>query len=210
MRDFHRVFFTVLAIFLLVSFAISQTSHYISQFEVASQGNDGWDDVGWWAGFNSVTRIDDPTGRSAGVLQLDIASANNGPGINRSPLDIEGAYDLSVWVYLPSDFPDDGFIRWWGQDNGNWIHFEDTPYYGADMPKETWVTIDFHARSRYMQDSTTFNPYTNQMGWCGVQVVVPDSLWSGVVLLDDFTRVGADPVQIADFEVGSRIRPVYL
>jgi hypothetical protein len=203
MQNFHKVFLSFLLLFFLASFAISQSPHYISQFEVAGVGEDGWADVGWWAGFNSVTRIDDPTGRSAGVLQLDCASANNGPGINRSPLDAEGAYDLSVMVYLPADFPDSGFVQWWGQDNDHWSHFEDTPYYGVDLPKEHWVPINFHLMSRFLTDSSTFNPYDYQFGWCGVRVTVPDENWSGIVLLDDIARVGADPIEVADFEVSS-------
>lgn len=203
MQNYYRFFLFLLLLFFLTSWAISQTPHYISQFEVSDVGTDGWADVGWWAGFNSVTRIDDPTGRSVGVLQLVCDSANAGPGINKSPLDVEGAYDLSVWVYLPANFPDDGYIQWWGQDNQHWSHFEDTPYYGADLPKEHWVTINFHLMSRFLSDSLTFNPYTYQMGWCGVKITVPDPSWSGTILLDDIGRVGADPVEVADFEVES-------
>ena len=196
----------ILTIIGLVSFSALQ-AQIVADFEVEALGTQGFVDNGWGAGLTSVERIADPTGRSAGVLAVGIDGSQDWRGVFEKPsFSPENAHLVSIMVYLPADYPDIGVVELFGQDNAVWAHNVQT-YQVADLPKETWVVLNFAIYSVFLATPGQLDPYApHQFGRWGVQLqvgddTVYDNTYTGQVLFDDLTLLGDDPKVISDFEV---------
>jgi len=179
----------------------------IADFEVEAMGTQGFADNGWGAGLTGVNRIADPTGQSNGVLAVDFDASLDWRGvIEKTSFSPQNAHLISFMVHLPSNFPDSGVVELWAQDNTNWAHTTQ-PYYGVDLPKESWVVLNYDIYSIFLADPGQLNPYDpNQFGKWGVQLQAGsetnyDNTFKGQVLFDDLTLLGDEPKAISDFEV---------
>jgi hypothetical protein len=188
-----------LPILCLLAFSAAQ-AQVVADFDVAALGTQGFADNGWGSALNSVTREADPTGGSAGVLAVDYNGTKGTSGvIEKDSFSPKNAHVLAFSVYLPADFPDDGSLQFFAQDNSHWAHTTET-YNGVDIPKETWITLNFHIRGLNLASPATFDPYSpNQFGKFGVAINAP-ATFSGLVLFDNLTLLGDVPRVQADFE----------
>ncbi|MDZ7260939.1 MAG: T9SS type A sorting domain-containing protein [candidate division KSB1 bacterium] len=187
----------------LMAFSAVQ-AQVIADFEVEALGTQGFADNGWGKGLTGVNRIADPTGRSAGVLAVGF------DGSLCPPEDVRGDFEkmlfspkkahiISIMVYLPSNFPDEGSIEFFGQDNSHWSHTTQS-YAGKDLPKQKWIALNFYLYSRFLTNPN-FNPYDpNMFGRWGVQINGTPT-FAGQLLFDDVTLLGDEPKYISNFEV---------
>lgn len=186
----------------LIGFTAAQ-AQVIADFEAAAAGTQGFVDNGWGKGLTGVNRIADPTGRSAGVLAVGFNGANDTRGDFEKPsFSPKKAHVISILVYLPSNFPDDGALQIFGQDNKNWSHTTET-YLGKNLPKQAWIPLNFHIAGLNLADPSKFNPYDpNQFGRWGIEVQggANAASFAGELFFDDVTLLGDEPKVQADFE----------
>jgi hypothetical protein len=170
-------------------------------FETEALGTDGFADNGWGTGLTAVERIADPTGVSDGVLSLGCNASGSGV-IQKDNVSTNNAEVISFKIYLPADFPDSASVTFWSQDNATWSGFPSSTYYGIDLPKETWVALNFDLLELDISEAEVFEPYPpNKMGKLGIQIVFYDAAFTGDILVDDVTYIGVEPSIISDFEV---------
>ncbi len=188
----------ILSLLCLLAVPAAQ-AQVIADFETEALGTAGFADNGWGAALTSVARVADPTGAGGFVLALEY---NGTAGvIEKGNYDPKNGHVISYHFYLPADFPDDGVIQFWGQDNANWSHTTEN-YNGVDLPKETWVSLNFHIKGLNLKSPATFNPYSpNLFGKWGVQIST-SAAYTGQILIDDVTLLGDVPRVQADFETG--------
>jgi hypothetical protein len=186
----------ILSILCLFAFTASQ-AQVIADFETEALGTGGFADNGWGTALTSVARIADPTGASGFVLALNY---NGTAGvIEKGNTDPKAGHVISFHFYLPADFPDDGIVQFWGQDNSHWSHTTEN-YTGASLPKGKWVSVNFHIKGLSLKNPSTFNPYSpNLFGKWGVQISTA-AAYTGQILIDDVTLLGDVPRVQADFE----------
>jgi hypothetical protein len=186
----------ILSLLCLLAVPAAQ-AQVIADFETEALGTGGFADNGWGTALTSVSRVADPTGASGFVLGLEY---NGTAGvIEKGNTDPKNGHVISAHFYLPADFPDDGVIQFWGQDNANWSHTTEN-YNGVDLPKGKWVSLNFHIKGLNLKSPSTFNPYSpNQFGKWGVQISTA-AAYTGQILIDDVTLLGDVPRVQADFE----------
>ena len=148
---------------------------------------EGYFDAAWFGPLSAFERIDDPTGRSTGVLRLgcDGSLADRGvvQSYNRDP---QEATVASWHIYLPTSFPDSAIVSVWGDDNVTGWSWNSTDIYGIDLPKETWYPVYFLMEQRHIAVPTGFNPFGgNILAHFGIQIFYYDLSWSGDVYVDD-------------------------
>lgn len=190
----------LLVVVMVCAFSGNVFGQVFVDFETSA--NDFYDN-GWGSGFTSVSWMADPTGRSAGVLALECNAANGGKGvIQKDNVDPSDAPVIGFYVYLPADFPDDGQITIWGQDNAHWAGWNATDISGVNIPKETWFPVYFNMKQISLRNPATFYPYEgNKLGKMGLQVFFGVSTtWTGTVYVDDGAYIGVEPKMFADFE----------
>lgn len=194
--------FLLLALCILL-FAGTASSQVFIDFELEALGTNNFADNGWATGLDDVVRISDPTGRSAGVLAVAMNPDAGTSGVieNGVQLDMMGAEVLSYMIWVPAEFPDSASVVCWAQDNATWSGFPSSTYYGIDLPKETWITINFDVKELDVSEGAGFEPYTpNKLGKYGIQFNF-DETFDGEFYIDDIALVGAEPNVISDFEI---------
>jgi hypothetical protein len=187
----------------LISVFISLGSVFAQVFADFESTTHDFYDNGWATGFTSVSQIADPTSRTAGVLALECNAANGVKGIiEKDNVETNGAPVMGFYIYLPADFPDDGQITLWGQDNVHWAGWNATDYAGSAIPKQVWYPVYFNMKQLSIKDPGTFDPYgAAKLGKMGMQVFFGASTtWTGTVYVDDASLIGAEPKSFADFE----------
>ena len=170
----------------------------IADFEFPPAETQGFEDANWFPGcLVDFSRIDDPTGRSLGVVSMTCdASKSDRAVIRIQNLDPGSAPILGCYIYLPADFPDPGLISVWGDDNvGGW-RWNSTDYHGYEFPKETWVPVFFYMEKVHQQNPTLFNPYGgNYLDQAGIHFYFGDNKsWAGTIYIDDFALLASDTV----------------
>ncbi|RPI04989.1 MAG: T9SS C-terminal target domain-containing protein [Ignavibacteriae bacterium] len=160
-----------------------------------------------WGGtaFSGVTRVVDPTSKSAGVMQiaLNLTKKTNGSlGLNNALSVPAGAQFVTYWVYLPAVVPDSLVIGIYAQDNKNWVWTE-SQIYAKDIPKQKWYPISNPIGARYIANSS-FDIVAGKL-LTGIQIANwdvnhADSIWSGNILVDNVSWEGVQPNVIANFE----------
>jgi hypothetical protein len=185
----------LLSMLCLAAFGASR-AQVIADFETEALGTGGFADNGWGTALTSVTRIADPTGASGFVLAL--AYSGTAGVIEKDNYDPKNGHVISFHFHLPADFPDDGIVQFWGQDNANWSHTTEN-YTGASLAKGKWVSVNFHIKGLSLKNAS-FNPYSPHMfGKFGVQIST-STAYTGQILIDDITLLGDVPRVQADFE----------
>ena len=190
----------LLVVVLVCAFSGNVLGQVFADFETTVQD---FYDNGWGTGFTSVAWMADPTGMSAGVMALECNAANGTKGvIQKDNLETKDAPVIGFHVYLPADFPDDGQISIWGQDNANWAGWNATEISGANIPKETWFPVYFNMKQISLRDPDTFYPFgDNKLGKIGLQVFFGTSTtWAGTVYVDNGAYIGVEPKVFSDFE----------
>jgi DUF1680 family protein len=170
----------------------------LADFEYTDNGMQGFEDANWYPGcLIELSRIDDPTNRSQGVLSIKCdASKSDRVVTRRRSVDPHNAPIIEYYLYLPSDFPDYALISVWGDDNVNGWMWNSTDYRGEDLSKETWVPIFFYMEQIHLQNPYAFNPYgDNYLDQTGVQFYFgSNNTWKGTIYLDEFALTITDTI----------------
>jgi len=193
----------LLTLFSMFIFMGNASAQVFADFE--ANAHDFYDN-GWGTGFASVKWVADPTSRSAGVLALECDAAIGQKGvIQKDNVESNNAPLIGFYVYLPANFPADGQITLWGQDNTHWAGWNATDISAANIPKETWFPVYFNMKQLSAKDPATFYPYDGaKLGKMGLQVFFgADTTWAGNVYVDDGTYFGVEPISFADFEANA-------
>ena len=182
------------------SLAIAQT---IADFE---SNENGFLLNGSGAGLTSVTRVTDPTGKSAGVLKVSVDGSKGSWGdIEKDDIDPNGAQILTYWVWLPAGIPDSMVIRVWAEDNKNWIWTEQSCY-TKSIPKQTWYPLNFYMNQYGIDtDHFRFSTAGNRIGKTGLEISFDDEHdagrnWTGDFYVDNVCLLGSQPLTCANFE----------
>ena len=170
----------------------------LSDFEAAESGTQGFEDANWFPGcLVELSRIEDPTNRSEGILSIVCdASQSDRAVTRRRDIDPHDAPLIGYFIYLPVDFPDNGLISVWGHDNEHGFQWIATDYRGRDLPKETWAPIFFYMEQKHLQNPGVFDPYgDNYLDQTGVQFYFgSNTTWTGTIYLDEFALTETDSV----------------
>ena len=129
-------------------------------FEDPLLGEQGFADNGWGDAFTSVARAADPTSRSDAVLEIAISNADGAfhkGAIQIDNLEAGGAAVISFYVYIPSDFPDDGYVKVWANDDDG-LEWTDQLYSPTDLAKDTCLTPNYPVLSPCLIPSTSHPP----------------------------------------------------
>lgn len=191
---------TLLFLLLGLSLAMGQV---IADFET---GTDGFD-IGWGNTVTEVSQVADPSGMGGNVLGLnfDASGSEQKGAIQKLNVDVSGAKILTLFVYLPADFPDSVMIKVWAQDNDwTWVDYK---YYSQDIPKEVWYPLSFDLEATQL-NNTDFDPSAGPLQKIGLElgtwdVASGDLGYTGMVYLDNVSLLGALPVEVATFETGT-------
>jgi hypothetical protein len=196
-----KKFLWLFAVLCFLAFSAVQ-AQVLADFEVEGAGVQGFSNPGWGPATTAVERIADPTGRSVGVLAVSYdGSLGERGNFEKQDFSPKNAHVLSMKAYLPADFPDDGYIRIAGQDNARWSDSRVQSYQGVNLPKQAWVTLNFHIYNNYLANPSGFNPYDpNKFGRVYFQIEA--GTFNGQVLFDELTLLGDVPRVQADFETG--------
>ncbi len=185
----------------------------VSDFEDPALGAMNWSDNGWGPSLTDVSRIEDPSTVSDGVLAVTYDGTLGRKGViqHDGTLDPDGNQILTYYVWLPADTPDDLYFELWVQDNASWAGvWGQYPIHNVyDIPKETWypINMDMVALSRLAPDDG-LDLEANKLGKVGIQIqgwniLDEDSTWAGTIYFDNIsflgTQTGMDWL-VADFE----------
>ncbi len=171
-------------------------------------GTNDFADNGWGQAFSSVSRVADPSARSAGVLALAFDGTRGDKGdIQKDNVDPVGASVLGYYIWLPENTPDSLVIKLWAQDNKHWSWTEQL-YYVYQIPKGKWYPIYFDMDAKRAMDPTKFDHKTAKLGKTGIEVARwfehdADANWSGTIYIDDAAMLGLEVGKkwvFADFE----------
>ncbi len=197
-----KVLLTLAAFVLIGSFSFAQV---IADFET---GMNDFFDNGWGTAFKSVNQIADPTGQSTGVLEIVFDGKGEAGGLKanleKDEVDALGAQIITYYVYLPADCPDGLDIACWGQDKGTWS-WTTQSYTSANIPKGVWYPLNFYIEQYRIDPNVNFDAVANKIGKMGLDIAnwnVADKSWTGSILVDNVTLVGAEPKSFAKFETG--------
>jgi len=191
----------LLTLSLFVVFTGMAFSQVIADFEDAANGTMGFIDGNWGAAITSIGQVTDPTGRSAGVLEINFDAAGK-----KDPVFLDGLlmssspHLISYDLYLPSDCPDNILFKIFTQDGASW-KWQDVKVYARDIPKEVWYPVYFNLRAATI-DGGDFSQKINRLGieFQSYEVTGEDTTWTGKFYMDNVALVGAEPKMYADFE----------
>ena len=177
----------------------------VADFE---SGLGGFADAGFGPALKKVSRVPDPTGKSAGVMQTNWlfpadTVSKGAVGLNASGgLAVNGARFITFWVYLPdSTMPDSMAVDIFAQDNRNYA-YHDNALLGRDIPKRTWYPVSLDLAQNFVLDPE-FDLTAGNIFLTGVQVHTYDyagtpPAWNDSILVDNVELLGvavAPPVK---------------
>jgi hypothetical protein len=197
----NRIILVAVALLFVCSIG---TAQIIADFE---KDMNGFVNNNWGAGMPNVTQVADPTGKSAGVLQLgmNFAKKTNGAAAVGSPITVPvGAKFITYWVYLPANIPNGIQIGVFAQDNKNWVWNEGITDV-KDIPKAKWYPLSFGLAAAYI-NNPNFDIVAGKLA-TGLQIanwnaVGADTIWAGNILVDNvgfLSEAVGDKWVIADF-----------
>jgi mannan endo-1,4-beta-mannosidase len=185
-----KIAFLILTFVLLSDLAKAQI---IFDFESNDQG---WYNYNWGPSIDGLSRIADPTGKSAGVLQMSFNGSKGSVCAIGAPSGVAktSAPVLTYYIWLPANTPDSLHLSLFCQDNKSWKHKTET-YFAKDIPKATWYPLDFPLLENALKNPAEFNVVINDFGWMGIDFGTwnnnPEVLaWSGNILIDNVSLVG--------------------
>lgn len=151
-----------------------------------------------WGGLAGVSRVADPSGKSAGVLDVSYANAGGAFGFETA-LDAAAGYQLAFWVWIPAGMPDSIGFKVFAQDNANWA-WNQAYYTAKDIPKGKWYPLYFDMEAIRATPNSKFDHHLNKIGKAGIEVT--GGTWTGHMYVDNValvnTRTG-DKWVLADF-----------
>lgn len=189
-------------IVLAIALSTASYAQMIADFEDATFGNYGFTDGNWGSGITSIEQIADPTGRTAGVLavNLNTSEAGNDPVMLDNyvfPGNKPAMISYDIW--LPADCPDHLLLKVFTQDEAAWT-WKDVLVYTENLPKETWYPVHFDLRVAEITGSV----YTTKISRFGIEFdtreITGSITFSGQILMDNVKMIGAEPTVYADFE----------
>ncbi len=197
-----KVSSVLLSLMCLVSFSVVQ-AQIIADFEVEASGTQGFSNPGWGAATTAVERIADPTGRSVGVLAVTYDGTLDVRGnFEKQSFSPQNAHVISMLAWIPANFGDTDTLYVCAQDNQHWSDSRIQYYTGANLPRESWVAINYYVYGNYLANPTVFNPY-DPYTFGRMYFQINSTTFQGQVLFDDLTLLGDVPRVQADFETGS-------
>jgi len=176
----------------------------VADFESEAGGTQNVSDGNWGTFITSISRVADPSGKSAGVLQVAIDAADHRP--NGDPKDaitlsgvktLKGKY-FAYKLWLPADMPDNIGIEPFIQTGDSWT-WQNASYLSQNLEKGKWITVvlDLDAMVAGGAD-------LNKVQAIGVQIqgwgVAANTTWTGNVYVDNISILGAEPTMLAQFE----------
>jgi hypothetical protein len=195
-----KKFVTILSVLLLVVFSQQSFAQVFADFENPADSLQGFFDAGWFGPMSQFERIDDPTGRSAGVVACGLDRDLHDRGVVQSFTRVYNDAGLaSFHIYLPADFPDSALISIYGvPQSNNWGWFA-TDIYGVDIPNETWWPIYYEMQRLGTTMPDLFSWADNDtLAHFGIQFFLGDIEYAGTVLIDDAAFLPEE--SFADFE----------
>lgn len=195
-----KALLTVVGILLMSGWAYAQV---IADFESTTNGFG----KGWGDSFVSIAKVADPSGKTAGVLgvELDLSLAGNKQAaISKTKVDAAAAHVITYWVYLTKDTPDSLAFKVFAQAPVNW-DWQDVIYYAKNIPKEKWYPLNFDLDAKGAT-SANFDKTKGALEAAGIEIGGAKSAnktWKGKVYIDNVSLVGVQPVVVADFEAGT-------
>lgn len=172
-------------------------------------GTDGFSPA--WGGLNKgVTKVDDPTGKSTGVLQIELGTrqpiADGFKGaVGKSGVNGADFEAIQYMVYLPQGTPDSLYFSVYIPDN-SWSWAENV-YYCKDIPKEKWFPVyaNFNVAAASNSGWQLSKGAFAQVGleFKADLLKGADTTWTGKVLIDNVNLIGSNVAQkwvVADFQ----------
>ncbi|NOX89902.1 MAG: T9SS type A sorting domain-containing protein [Calditrichaeota bacterium] len=172
-------------------------------FEKEAGGTQGFSNTGWNKAITNLARVEDPTGRTQGVLltdwdfSLDVKASFSNGNVNFGWADTAGvdtgATEIDVDVWLPADFPMDSTMQLsiFVQDHDTWSWTEEKYVVGSTLFKPgDWTTISYDIVSRVNDGKV--NPFAGATVGIQIYDMSESSTWTGTVYWDNFTLVGVE------------------
>jgi hypothetical protein len=183
------------------SFAAAQV---VADFET---NLNGFSNPNFGPAMTGVSRVADPTGKSAGVMKLlwnfPGMGFTNGAVSAKNAIPVNGARFITYWVYFPVSTPANLNVGVFAQDNKNY-RFHQNTVLGSTIPKSTWYPISLDLQQTLINDPQ-FDIVTGNIYQTGIQLdngLDTVSVWKDSIYVDNVALVGSQPVKVADFETG--------
>ncbi|KAA3612076.1 MAG: T9SS C-terminal target domain-containing protein [Calditrichaeota bacterium] len=195
--------FLIFSIQFIISQALWGQNWVVEDFEIQTNGLGDY--AGLWGSANVATRwAFDPSGSSTGVMEM-VCNTGGDKNLNAAfgteyiNIIVAGdtATDWSIDVWVPNDFPTDGFLKIFGQSQAT-ARLESKIVQTTDLSIGGWTTISFDIAKQV----NTFENFDISKGLTiGVEFNFKyGTIWNGSVYGDNVTLVGLhDPM--AGFEL---------
>ncbi|MGE5458569.1 MAG: sugar-binding protein, partial [Methanococcaceae archaeon] len=197
---------SLLVLFSVLLLSGMASAQVIANFET---GTDGFG-KGWGSILLGVQQIADPTGKSGGVLELNLgvrkAEADGFKGaVTKNNVDAANTSTITYNVWLPAGTPDSlVFAVWAGDKDWSWA---ENKYYAKDIPKEVWFPVYFDAEAAQVKNSG-WSLSKGPLASMGIEFKANelkgnDTTWTGKVYVDNVRLVGVKPIMFGTFETGT-------
>ena len=191
-----KALLTVVGILLMSGWTYAQV---IADFESTTNGFG----KGWGESFVSIAKVADPSGKTAGVLgvEMDLSLAGNKQAaLAKNKVDATTAHVMTYWVYLTKDTPAELGFKVFAQAPVNW-DWQDVIYFAKDIPKEKWYPLNFDLDAKGAT-SANFDKTKGALEAVGIEIFGSGVTtgWKGKIYVDNVSLVGVQPVVVADFE----------
>ncbi len=183
-----RVLLIAMGLFLL---SLPAAAQVLEDFET------GMGDVkSLWGSLAGLTQIADPSGKTAGVLEVNYNASGGAFGLETT-VDAATSYALVFWVWLPATVPDTLAFKVFAQDNANWA-WNQYYYTAVDIPKEVWYPLIFDMEAIRAKPGSNFDHHVNKLGKLGIEIIATN--WTGQIYFDNIGRLNTNPNLLSDFE----------
>ena len=176
----------------------------VADFESEAGGTQNVSDGNWGSFITGISRVADPSGKSAGVLQVGLDAADYRPASD--PKDaftlsgiktLKGKY-FAYNLWLPADMPDNIGIEPFIQTGDGWA-WQNATYLSQNLEKGKWVTVVLDLEAMVAGGADL-----NKVQAIGVQIhgwnVAANTTWTGNIYVDNISILGAEPKWFAQFE----------
>lgn len=180
---------------------------WIAQFEDPVAGTQGLSDGNWGSYITGISQVADPSGVSAGVLQVGVWAKDQRPnGDPKDAVTISGVKSLSgkffnLNIWLPAGTPDKIGIEPFMQTGDGW-KWQSVSYSTENLAKEKWVTLQIDLDAMVADGAEL-----SKVQALGVQIqgwnVDGATDWTGNFYIDNISVLGTETGEkwvLANFE----------
>lgn len=169
---------------------------FLAQFEDPAAGTQGFADENWGTFITGLAQVADPSGKSAGVLEVSIDAKDYRPaGDPKDPIATSSVKSLAgnflvYHVWLPADVPAGVNINPFFQTGDGW-KWQNLAFLSENLEKEKWVSlvVDLNALTA---DGADFSKVQKMgiefQGWN----LAAGTDWKGKIYVDDIAVLGTE------------------